>query len=664
MIRLLHVLILILLFSALSTSTSTAQDFRIWGATLGDAEDGLGGIFSLRPDDGHLIMPKTFKGNPDGIIPEGLIEGPGGYLFGVNRVGGIKNFGTIFRIKKDGTQYAVIHSFEESDGENPISMLTLGSDNVLYGSTQWGGEFDYGVIFKINPDGTGFQKLYDFDGYTGKLPNGALLHASDGLLYGQTIQGFGNDGGVLFKLQTNGSGFAIVKDFSGIGRITRGTPIEGADGKIYGTSYTTSGSNQAGFLFVINKDGTGFEKLWEFNGGNNGQYPYGYLTIGPDGALYGSTNAGGSTESGMFYRIKNYTSSSRQFEKIANVKSQSKLFFTPDGALVGMYRKGGADITGEIFSIKPDGTAFTSLYTFTQATGALVDHLFRAMDGNYYGCTERGATSNNGVIFKLTPAGAYTKLKDFYTDESSTIAGLAKHSDGRLYGLMEVGGTSGFGGIFRISKLGVFERVYSFTELSVGGGSSPGSILEGSDGALYGLTRYGGKLNQGTVFKVNPDGTNFVKLKDMSDMGGASPQGGLIQISSTELMGTALAGSMSMGMIFKINTNGSGATTVFNFDGTTTGAAPQEIMKGADGFLYGGCVVRGANGIGTLYKVMPDGTQFTVLHNFTGADGSEPRGRLLQVSNGYLFGVAAFSGAEDGGTLFRIKPDGTDSVHC
>ncbi len=118
-------------------------------------------------------------------------------------------------------------------------------------------------------------------------------------------------------------------------------------------------------------------------------------------------------------------------------------------------------------------------------------------------------------------------------------------------------------------------------------------------------------------------------------------------------------------MIFKINPNGTAYTVLFEFNGTTTGGYPQELLLASDGNLYGMCGTGGTNNLGTIYKIKADGTQFVKLMDFSGTlTGSYPSGGLTQLADGDLIGVTPFGGTNGpsslgDGVLFKIKTDGS-----
>ena len=177
----------------------------------------------------------------------------------------------------------ILHNFTggASDGREPYGSLTL-SGSKLYGMTIVGGSSNAGTVFSMNTDGTGFGLLHSFTGGAsdGKYPRGSLT-LSGSKFYGMTDHGGSSDKGVLFSMNTDGTGFALLHSFTG-------NPSDGANPfgdltlsglKLYGISYV-GGSSNNGALFSMNTDGTGFALLHSFTGGaRDGRYPEGSLTL-------------------------------------------------------------------------------------------------------------------------------------------------------------------------------------------------------------------------------------------------------------------------------------------------------------------------------------------------------------------------------------------------
>ena len=146
----------------------------------------------------------------------------GSSLFGMTAGGGFYNSGTIFKINPDGSGFQRLLEFDgKTQGGNPNGYLTIVGDS-LYGITQNGGFYNVGVIFKISKDGSGYQKLYDFDGtFSGGAPNGSLTLVND-TLYGMTTDYGSSNSGTIFKINRSGQGFQKREDRKAAGQISPG----------------------------------------------------------------------------------------------------------------------------------------------------------------------------------------------------------------------------------------------------------------------------------------------------------------------------------------------------------------------------------------------------------------------------------------------------------
>jgi uncharacterized repeat protein (TIGR03803 family) len=146
-----------------------------------------------------------------GHYPQGkLLQATDGLLYGVTKRGGTYDFGVIFRIKPDGTDYQVLHNFNKTDGQYPDRGFVQSSNGTLYSMTSLGGTNNLGVIFRIMPDGTGFKKIHDIS-FTRNTSFGlaqSLLIDSYGYLFGK----FPGTSGTIFKIKTDGTGLKIIYD--------------------------------------------------------------------------------------------------------------------------------------------------------------------------------------------------------------------------------------------------------------------------------------------------------------------------------------------------------------------------------------------------------------------------------------------------------------------
>src|SRR5439155_13460845 len=114
----------------------------------------------------------------------------------------------------DGNIYQVLHDFAAgNDGAYPVGPLLQGSGGVLYGTTANGGAFVLGTVFRLNSDGSGFAVLKSFSGPDGSEPEASLAWGMDGAIYGTTRYGGANGRGTVFKLNPNGLDFAVLHSF-------------------------------------------------------------------------------------------------------------------------------------------------------------------------------------------------------------------------------------------------------------------------------------------------------------------------------------------------------------------------------------------------------------------------------------------------------------------
>jgi uncharacterized repeat protein (TIGR03803 family) len=217
--------------------------------------------------------------------------------------------GTVFSFRTNG-DFTVLHDFGTgSAGAAPVaSLLEVG--DYLYGTTLYGGASDDGTVFSIKKNGTNdFRVLRSFDcSVDGSYPYGELI-SSGNMLYGTTSDVSCGGAGTVFAMNTNGTGFTTLHTFAG----TSGTfstnsgganPYTGlilAGDTLYGTTYA-GGANGAGAVFSIKTNGTGFIALHDFNGGSEGANPWASLVLSGD-SVYGTTYNGGASNVGTLFRL-------------------------------------------------------------------------------------------------------------------------------------------------------------------------------------------------------------------------------------------------------------------------------------------------------------------------------------------------------------------------
>lgn len=220
-----------------------------------------------------------------------------------------------------------------------------------------------GVIYKINIDGTGFTKLFDFDGLNyGGIPSSELVLSGTNL-YGTTLNGGSNDKGVVFRIDINGTGFSKLVDFTGSNGSYPYSSLTMDGTTLFGTT-SEGGSNNLGVIFKINTDGTNFSRIYNFDGVSNGAWPMGSLTLS-NSKLFGITNWGGSNYGGILYRINTdgdkYTIL-HDFKDVSDGRRSNATPFIFGDALYAQTNNGGTTGSGTIFKydLKPTVTGSIS----------------------------------------------------------------------------------------------------------------------------------------------------------------------------------------------------------------------------------------------------------------------------------------------------------------
>jgi len=345
---------------------------NLYGTTFAGGAFNEGAVFKLNKAGVTILY--SFTGGADGGNPEaGLIQDSAGNLYGTTFTGGTgtcAGCGVVFKLDPTGTE-TVLHTFEwGADGAGADAGLIRDAGGNFYGTTQRGGTFNEGVVFKVDTTETE-TVLYSFMDAGGANPEAGLVRDSAGNLYGTTFGGGPGGAGVVFKLDTTGTKTVL---YSFTGGANGGNPQAGvigdSEGNLYGTT-SGGGSNDLGVVFKL--DTTGKQTvLHSFTGGADGARPSG-LIRDSSGNLYGTTYSGGILISGT-------------------------------GCSIGC---------GVVFKLDTTGTE-TVLHSFTGADGANPDAgLLRDSAGNLYGTTKNGGFLGStctfgsgagcGVVFMIQP---------------------------------------------------------------------------------------------------------------------------------------------------------------------------------------------------------------------------------------------------------------------
>ncbi len=243
------------------------------------------------------------------------------------------------------------------------------------------------------------------------------------------------------------------------------------------------------------------------------------------------------------------------------------------------------------------------------------------------------------------------------SDGAEPTGALAQGADGNFYGATYSGGTSDYGTVFRVTTNGTLTTLFAFDYDS--GVYPQGGLAAGTDGKLYGTASSGGVFDSGTVFSVTTNGTMTILLS-FNNSDGSYPQCALAQGVDGKLYGTTTyGGTNGDGTVFNMTTDGT-LTSLYSFQGSNGFYPHGGLLQGADGRFYGTTTQGGTHGDGTVFSITTNGT-VTSLFSFNGVNGSYPNSALIQASDGNFYGTANFGGAGyDGlywsgnGSVFRV----------
>jgi uncharacterized repeat protein (TIGR03803 family) len=516
--------------------------------------------------------------------------------------------------------------------------------------------------------------------------------SAQGNLWGLTSAGGQHRLGVIFKTNTDGTGYEVVKEFKA--DASGNTPgfsnlTEGPDGLLYGT-VPNGGAFNYGVLFQFDPVTQVYTKLVDFNGSDNGRAPR-TLTLAPNGSLYGMTTFGGVNDAGILFRyfvgasevtkildFDNTISGGLPYGNITVITDEADPDF---GKAYGLTSGGGSFGGGVLFELNTWTDQLSLMYEFTTATGSQPYAApTRAMDGKLYGVTKSGGATNNGVFFE------YDIQTDIYTvrhhfNLNSTGAGpqgnLVEVFTGgivKLFGLAPFGNGVGNGGTLFEYTFSIIEgempptfikhQDFTFAE---GTGLVPyGHLTAAEDGKLYGMASDGGSNSAGTIFRFNPFTSTFSKLVDLTAENGSTPYGSLTLLENGKFYGlTRDGGIKNAGVIFEYIAGSETYSKKHEFSYASNGASPSRtaLTVMPSGKLYGTTRTGGAYNNGCLFEFDPSTNKYSKKFDFYYlTSGRTPYGALVPGPNGKLYGVTQGGGAygltntETGGVLFEYDP--------
>lgn len=395
------------------------------------------------------------------------------------------------------------------------------------------------------------------------------------------------------------------------------------------------------FFTVIVAQAQTFTVLHAFTGGRDGGYPFTGLTL--QGQTFFGTTFGGAANYGTAFSLKE-VGNNWQLSTLHTFQSgpdgagpSSPLTMGPDGALYGATSAGGGGPCftsngyhgcGTVYKLLPPvhtspntnpNWSTSILYSFSDTDGSYPQgYLTFDANGTLYGTAVNGGSAESGVVYTLTPAnGQWTQsiLYDVMNNGDGEFpwGGVIFDNSGNLYGVMIGGGPNGFGVVYELSPAGsgwTERAIHAFTDEGNDGMGPQSGLIKDSAGNLYGATVYLPNSG-GSAFELTPSGDawNYNFLTSFEGGLHLGPYANLVMDPAGNLYGTTFAdGRYGYGTAFKLTRSGQSWTysTLHDFTGGTDGASPMApLIFDASGNLYGTASSGGQYSAGVVFKITP-----------------------------------------------------------
>ncbi|MBL0103629.1 MAG: hypothetical protein IPP51_07680 [Bacteroidetes bacterium] len=272
-----------------------------------------------------------------------------------------------------------------------------------------------------------------------------------------------------------------------------------------------------------------------------------------------------------------------------------------------------------------------------------------------------GGTSGAGAIYKISADGS--ALSNEYNFPVTGFVGASPEgntqclaSNGKIYGTMTQGGLYDAGLIYSYDiTTSTFTALYHFKGES-DGNRPTGSLMQASNGLLYGMTPSGGANSLGVIFSFDITSGTYTKLYDFAPLSGNRPSGGLIEASNGLLYGmTRFGGNSNAGMLFSYNIGSSTLTNLFEFSSTSGSLPFGNLKQSLNGKLYGMTSLGGSTNQGAIFSYDITTSTYSKRFDFSSTSGYFPRGGLMETTSGLFYGMTSIGGTNADGVLIQLR---------
>jgi uncharacterized repeat protein (TIGR03803 family) len=588
-----------------------ASNGKIYGCTNSGGNNGNGTLFEFDPATSIFTVLYNFYYWDSGYNVSARLaeDGTTGVLYGMTSWGLSNNSGAIFKYDLNTSTYTKIVEF--SNNMSGASGFTKANNGKFYGLIT-GAYNNEGFIIEFDPTLTSYTIKYDFtNGTDGGYPQGSLLQASNGKMYGVTESG-GSSNGVVFEYDLNLSSYTVIQNLSwSTGSYGMSELVEPTNGKLIGSTYY-GGNYGSGVIFEIDFNTTSYTIMHNFQSGT-GVQPRSSLYKASNGKYYATTQYGGPSGSGVLY----------EYDYATNTYNNKFGFMS-----------------------KLDGN---------EVYGSLTKH----SNGKMYGLTSSGGDFGNGVIFEFNPTNQNYSVKhsfDYDNDGASPYGSLTLANNGNLYGYTYEGGADDYGTIFEFNPTTSSYTVLHSFDYYEGGNPYYGSLALNNN-ILYGTTYDGGDQDDGVIYKYDLTTSSYTVIHHFESNFGYEPYSGVTIGANGKLYGTTYyGGNDDYGLIYEFDPTGAGSYTILHEFDETNGSYPYASpIFAKNGKLYGATYNGGINELGVLYEYDMSVSSYTVKYNFENDNGYSVYGELYQAADGNLYGLTEHGSYFGSGVLFKYN---------
>jgi uncharacterized repeat protein (TIGR03803 family) len=565
-----------------------------------------------------------------------------------------------------------------------FGISTLNAQTSYYGMTSSGGASGVGTIFKTDATGSNLQTVFDFNyHHAGRTPKSVFTQASNGKIYGTTRFGGSNlcsfpyyqyqkYSGVIFEYDPTNDNYTVLFNFDDTttGCWPGSAPVLASNGKLYGVTPGIGGFSQHyGTVYSYDLATGIYTKIHSFGVGSDGENPVGNLLLASDGKLYGVTSDGGFNDKGVIFTIDPatdtytkkldlqdgwYGNKAAQDARAGLIQaSNGKMYGTSESG--GNYPNGYQYAYGNIFEYNPTTNVATNLYGFSD-TG---------LGKNPTGAPVLVGTNNLYCVtyqYYQIP-GTYNQEPHYYLWKYTISSGTATVVDSIANGYFNsdfVVNTSGkiilTGHDYNISSATRFWEFNPSTNTRTLLDTSANlryfykGLMLASNGNYYAGGAYPDPYNplttddNGSFVEYNlTNHTVTEKFRFSEPVDGIEPEGDLVMATNGKFYGSTSKGGMyNKGVVFEFNPVNNTYSKKFDLDSSSGYEPKGGLMEASNGNLYGLTYKGGNGGYGTVFEIDTTTWTLTKKADCSVSAGAKPVGRLVEAWDGNLYGISSY----------------------